>query len=171
MILSILLCLLPAFATPDVPHHALNEPLVAPLEIPSIEVMDKQADRVILGEVLTTRTQREPTNVYTVATVRVWETLRGDNDPIVEVRLPGAMLPSHDLSVYGQAKLLPGFEVLLFLQGEQVVGMGAGAFVLLGTKAWKNKRRGLAADPKTVGKHAESLYVNHEIDSIRKALQ
>ena len=171
MILSILLCLLPAFATPEIPYDALNPTLFGTSEIPPIRVLDEQADRVILGEVLTTRTQSEPTNIYTVATVRVWETLRGDKDPIVEVRLPGAMLATHDLSVYGQAKLLPGFEVLLFLQGEQVVGMGAGAFVLLGTKAWKNKRPGLAADPKTVGRHAESLYVNHEIDAVRRALR
>ena len=171
MILSALFCLLPAFATPEVPADVLNDSLFAQVDIPPITSLNNQADRVVLGKVLATRTQREPTNIYTVATVRVWETLRGDDDPIVEVHLPGAMLTTHDLSVYGQAQLLPGFEVLLFLQGHQVVGMGAGAFVLLGKKAWKNKRPGLAADPKTVGRHAESLYVSHDIDAVRAALQ
>ena len=107
---------LPAFATPEVPADVLNDSLFAQVDIPPITSLNNQADRVVLGKVLATRTQREPTNIYTVATVRVWETLRGDDDPIVEVHLPGAMLTTHDLSVYGQAQLLPGFEVLLFLQ-------------------------------------------------------
>ena len=171
MILAIFLSLSTAFASPNISEDILrsHHPSVAPQ--PAIAALDEQADRVIVGEVLTTRTQREPTNIYTVATVRVWETLRGHDDPIVEVRLPGAMLKTHDLSVYGQAQLLPGFDVLLFLQGQQVVGMGAGAFVLLGKRAWKNKRPGLAADPKTVGRHAESLYVSHDLDEVRAALR
>ena len=171
LILAVILCVLPALATPEVPQSALNEALYTHADIPPLKDLDEQADRVIMGEVLTTRTQRDPSNIYTVATVRVWETLRGHQDPIVEVHLPGAMLSNHDLSVFGQAKLLPGFEVLLFLRGEQVVGMGAGAFVLLGNKAWKNKRPGLAADPKTVGRHAASLYVAHDISAVRAALR
>ena len=94
------------------------------------------ADSVVRGEVLTTRTQRENDNSYTVATVRVLETLRGHPDPVVDVRLPGAMLDDKDLLVHGQAKLIEGYEVLLFLNGDQLVDMGAGAFVVIDGQAW-----------------------------------
>jgi len=153
--LALFMCVFAALASPSAPIHELKD----------------QADRVVMGEVLTTRTQRDEHNAYTVATVRVWETLQGSEDPIVEVRLPGAMLPEHDLTVYGQAKLLPGLEVLLFLQGDQVVGMGAGAFVLLGKRAYRSPNPRMATDPKTVGRHAETLYVSHEVDAVREALR
>ena len=153
--IALLMCMFTALASPSAPLEDLKE----------------QADRVVLGEGLTTRTQREEHNAYTVATVRVWETLRGNSDPIVDVRLPGAMLRDHDLTVIGQAKLYPGLEVLLFLQGDQVASMGAGAFVLLGERAYRSGNPRMASDPKTVGHHAESLYVSHEVDAIRAALQ
>lgn len=153
--IALLMCMFTALASPSAPLEDLTE----------------QADRVVMGEVLTTRTQREEQNAYTVATVRVWETLRGSSDPIVEVRLPGAMLPDQDLTVFGQTKLHTGLEVLLFLQGDQVVGMGAGAFVLLGERAYRSGNPRMASDPRTVGHHAESLYVSHEVDAVRAALQ
>ena len=153
--IALLMCMFTALASPSAPLEDLTE----------------QADRVVMGEVLTTRTQRAEQNAYTVATVRVWETLRGSSDPIVEVRLPGAMLPDQDLTVFGQTKLHTGLEVLLFLQGDQVVGMGAGAFVLLGERAYRSGNPRMASDPRTVGHHAESLYVSHEVDAVRAALQ
>ena len=153
--IALLMCMFTALASPSAPLEDLTE----------------QADRVVMGEVLTTRTQREEQNAYTVATVRVWETLRGSSDPIVEVRLPGAMLPDQDLTVFGQTKLHTGLEVLLFLQGDQVVGTGAGAFVLLGERAYRSGNPRMASDPRTVGHHAESLYVSHEVDAVRAALQ
>ena len=153
--IALLMCMFTALASPSTPLAELRD----------------QADRVVIGEVLTTRTQREEHNAYTVATVRVWETLRGSADPIVEVRLPGAMLQDQVLTVYGQAKLYTGLEVLLFLQGDQVVSMGAGAFVLLGERAYRSGNPRMAPDPRTVGHHAESLYVSHEVDAVRAALQ
>jgi hypothetical protein len=165
MIAAMLLSLLSATASPSIPVSALNSPPTA------LATLSAQADRVILGEVLTTRTVREKENAFTVATIRVWETLYGEEEPIVEVTLPGLMLASHDLTVHGSAKLITGFEVLLFLQGEQVVGLGDGAFVILGKKAWQRKYPSLPADPKSVGTHADDLYVSHDIDTVRAALR
>jgi hypothetical protein len=162
MIFAALLGLFTASASPTAPLSALPPPITE---------LSAQADRVILGEVLTTRNARERDNAFTIATVRVWETLRGEKDPIVEVRLPGTMLDRRDLTVHGQAKLIPGFEVLLFLQGEQVVGMGAGAFVVFGDKAWHSKSPSLPTDPQAVGTHADSIYVSHDIDMVRTSLQ
>ena len=162
MIITAFFCLLAAHASPSTPLTEIESP---------ITTLSSQADRVVLGEVLATRTVEKDDNKFTVATVRVWETLQGEEDPIVEVKLPGAMLAQRDLSVHGQAKLIPGFEMLLFLQGEQVVGMGAGAFVIFGKKAWRTKVPGLPANPQSVGTHAPSLYVSHDIAEVRATLQ
>ena len=162
MIITTLFCLLTAYASPSTPITELESP---------IKTLSAQADRVVLGEVLATRNVQKDENRFTVATVRVWETLQGEEDPIVEVRLPGAMLAQNDLLVHGQAKLIPGFEMLLFLQGEQVVGMGAGAFVIFGKKAWRTKVPGLPANPQSVGTHAPSLYLSHDISDVRATLQ
>lgn len=129
------------------------------------------AESVVRGEVLTTRTQRERDTTYTVATVRVLETMRGQPDPVIDVRLPGAMLHEKDLQVHGQATLIEGFEVLLFLNGDQLVNMGAGAFVVSNGQAWRGEHTWTYADPKTVGEHADSLYVSHELDAVRNSLR
>ena len=129
------------------------------------------AESIVRGEVLTTRTQRERDSTYTVATVRVFETLRGQPDPVVDVRLPGAMLSDKDLRVHGQAKLIEGHEVLLFLQGDQLVDMGAGAFVIIDGMAWRSEHAWTLADPTTLGEHAAHYYVSHELDAIRSSLR
>ncbi len=129
------------------------------------------ADSIVRGEVLTTRTQREDENTYTVATIRVLETLRGQPDPVVDVRLPGAMLNDKDLQVHGQAKLISGYEVLLFLNGDQLVDMGAGAFVVIDGQAWRGEYAWTYLDPKTVGEHADSFYVSHELEAVRSSLR
>jgi hypothetical protein len=129
------------------------------------------ADSVVRGKVLTTRTQRESENTYTVATIRVLETLRGPPRPVVEVRLPGAMLDDKDLQVHGQAKLIEGYEVLLFLKGDQLVDMGAGAFVVIDGQAWRSEYAWTYVNPKTVGKHVESYYVSHELEAVRSSLR
>ena len=61
--------------------------------------------------------------------------------------------------------------MLLFLRGDQLVGMGAGAFVVQDNKAWKNRFEWTYADPKTSGPHANELYVSHEMETVRSALQ
>ena len=129
------------------------------------------ADSVVRGEVLTTRTQRGHENTYTVATIRVLETLRGDSNPVVDVRLPGAMLDNKDLRVHGQANLIEGHEVLLFLSGDQLVDMGAGAFVVTDGHAWRGESAWAYADPKTAGEHAQSLYVSHDLEAVRSSLR
>ena len=136
-----------------------------------LDSLAESADRVVVGEVLINRTEKNKDTAWTVATVRVLETLRGESEPVIDVRLPGAQLPEHDLLVHGQTQLIEGHEVLLFLRGDQVVGMGAGAFVVQNDKAWKNMVEWTYADPKTSGEHAQQLYVNHEMDTVRSALK
>ena len=153
--ISILLGVLNAFAGPNMQLDSLAD----------------EADRVVVGEVLISRTEKDRNTSWTVATVRVLETLRGESDPVIDVRLPGARLPNQDLLVHGQTQLIEGHEVLLFLRGDQLVGMGAGAFVVQDNKAWKNRYEWTYADPKTSGELAQELYVSHEMETIRSTLR
>ena len=136
-----------------------------------LDSLADEADRVVVGEVLISRTEKDRNTSWTVTTVRVLETLRGQSDPVIEVRLPGARLPNQDLLVHGQTQLIEGHEVLLFLRGDQLVGMGAGAFVVQDDKAWKNRYEWTYADPKTSGEYAQELYVSHKMETIRSTLR
>ena len=153
--ISFLFCMLSAIAGPAMQLDSLAD----------------EADRVVVGEVLTSRTEKDRNTSWTITTVRVLETLRGESDPVIDVRLPGARLPEHDLLVHGQTQLIEGHEVLLFLRGDQLVGMGAGAFVVQDNKAWKNRYEWTYADPKTSGQLAQELYVSHEMETIRSSLR
>jgi len=153
--MTLVLCILTAVAGPTM----------------QLDSLAHEADRVVVGEVLDNRTEKDKDTSWTVTTIRVSETLRGDAAPVIEVRLPGAQLKDHDLLVYGQTQLIEGHEVLLFLRGDQLVGMGAGAFVVHDNKAWKNRYEWSYADPKTSGTYAQELYVSHEMEKIRSTLQ
>jgi hypothetical protein len=155
MILSILFSLATAIAGP----------------VMQLDTLANEADRVVVGEVLTSRTEKDRQTSWTITTIRVSETLLGQADPVVEVRLPGARLAEHDLVVHGQTQLIEGHEVLLFLRGDQLVGMGAGAFVVQDNKAWKNMHAWTYADPSTIGPHTDELYVSHEMEAIRSTLR
>ena len=136
-----------------------------------LDSLAKEADRVVVGEVLVNRTESDRKNTWTVSTVRVSETLRGEAKHVIEVRLPGARLQGQDLLVHGQTQLIEGHEVLLFLRGDQLVGMGAGAFVVRDDRAWKNKYDWTYADPKTSGSYMKELYVSHDMDAVRSTLR
>ena len=43
-----------------------------------LDTLAEEADRVIVGEVLTNRTEKDKDTSWTVTTIRVLETLRGD---------------------------------------------------------------------------------------------
>ena len=163
MILSALLSLSLAFASPSNLHDVTTGP--------DLNRLTAQADRVVRGEVLTTRTQLETDNAYTVATVRVLETLRGHASPVIEVRMAGASLPEHELVVHGGARLITGHEVLLFLNGDQLVNMGDGAFVIKDGAAWRGEAPWTWADPETVGQHRNDHYVSLDLEHLKRLIQ
>jgi hypothetical protein len=136
-----------------------------------LDSLAEEADRVVVGEVLVNRTETDRKTTWTVSTIRVSETLRGEAKHVIDVRLPGARLQNHDLLVHGQTQLIEGHQVLLFLRGDQLVGMGAGAFVIQDNKAWKNKYDWTYADPKTSGEYVDDLYVSHEMDAVRSTIR
>ncbi len=97
------------------------------------------ADRVVVGEVLSTRQEVVPDRgIYTVASIYVEEALRGEPEPVIEVRYPGGRVDDLELTVPGAPKLVPGYEVVLFLDDDdRVVGFGQGAFVVEGDTAYR----------------------------------
>ena len=137
----------------------------------NVQHLTEQSDRVVRGEVLTTRTQRETDNAYTVATVRVLETLRGHASPVVDVRMPGASLANHDLTVHGGVRLMVGHEVLLFLRGDRIVNMGDGAFVIKDGAAWRGAAPWTWSDPETLGDHRDDHYVSVDLTEVKGLLQ
>jgi hypothetical protein len=60
---------------------------------------------------------------------------------------------------------------LLFLNGDQLVDMGAGAFVVIDGQAWRGEYAWTYADPKTIGEHAETFYVSHDLETVRSSLR
>ena len=79
--MTLVLCILTAVAGPTM----------------QLDSLAHEADRVVVGEVLDNRTEKDKDTSWTVTTIRVSETLRGDAAPVIEVRLPGAQLKDHDL--------------------------------------------------------------------------
>ncbi|MEC9389306.1 MAG: hypothetical protein VX944_04460 [Myxococcota bacterium] len=140
-------------------------------QTPDVQQLTAQSDRVVRGEVLTTRTQHETDNAYTVATVRVLETLRGHASPVIDVRMPGASFAKHDLTVHGGARLMVGHEVLLFLTGDRIVNMGGGAFVIKDGAAWRGAAAWTWSDPETLGDHRDEHYVSVDIDEVKRLLR
>tara|TARA_B100000575_G_scaffold223600_1_gene184052 strand:+ start:112 stop:609 length:498 start_codon:yes stop_codon:yes gene_type:complete len=138
---------------------------------PDLRQLSEQSDRVVRGAVLATRTEREQDNAYTIATVRVLETLRGDVQPVIDVRLPGASLAHHELMVHGGARLITGHEVLLFLSGDRIVNRSEGVFVVKHGSAWRGSASWTWSDPETLGEHRDDHYVNLEIDAIKSFLR
>lgn len=112
-----------------------------------LEVLAERADRVIRGEVLTTRTERTQMGPTTVATVRVAETMRGEHELVTEVRVPGGQLDGVRVQVNGAPRLIEGDELVLFLRGDFIVGLDQGALIVGGDHAWRPGRLGAFAAP------------------------
>ena len=138
---------------------------------PDLQQLSQHADRVVRGTVLATRTERDQDTAYTIATVRVLETLRGDARPVIDVRLPGASLANHELIVHGGARLITGHEVLLFLSGDRIVNRSEGVFVMKHGAAWRGSTSWTWSDPETLGTHRDDHYVSLEIDTIKSLLR
>ena len=96
----------------------------------SIEALDERADRVVVGEVTHTHTERGAHPIETVAQISVEETLTGKHTEHLEVRLPGGELDGVHMAVPGAPVLEEGQRVVLFLNGVRLVGFAQGAFVL-----------------------------------------
>lgn len=112
-----------------------------------METLASRADRVIRGQVLSTRSELLDDGIFTVATVRVKETLRGEPELITEVKVPGGTWNGIKLHVDGVPELIIGDEMLLFLTEDRIVGLEKGAMLVAGEYAWRPGRLGAFASP------------------------
>lgn len=85
----------------------------------SEKAMARQADAIVVGKVLDTRSQWVGRTLVTVADVQVSETLKGPGKAVVEVVTPGGIDASRRVPVAmtwpGAPRLVPQEQVLLFL--------------------------------------------------------
>jgi len=132
----------------------------------TVQTLGARAESVVRGEVLHQRLEHDQDGIWTIAMVRVTETLQGDPVPVKEVRVPGGRLQDLEIMVARAPRLLPGDEVLLFLKGDRIVGLGEGAFVIHQERVWRALDAWSFGPSYSRGLSAESL----SISRVRNAL-
>ncbi len=96
-----------------------------------LEALVEDADRAVVGEVISTWTERAPSGLWSVASIVVDETLHGAHSPVIEVRWPGGKVGNIELVVAGAPSIHKGDTVLAFIDDQgQFVGMSQGAFLV-----------------------------------------
>lgn len=137
-------------------------------QIPIVELAE-QADRIIMGEVLSSRNQLDGDALWTVATVRITETLQGKPALILDVWVPGGRLDNLEMAVMGAPRLIPNDQVLLFLRGKHVVDFGRGAFVISQDRAWRAHGDWAFMHPKRLNAKAsnETYYASLALTAVR----
>lgn len=143
-------------------------------ELP-MEQLATRADRVIRGQVLSTRSELLEEGIFTVATLRVKETLRGQPELITEVKVPGGSWNGIHLDVSGAPELIIGDEMLLFLDEDRIVGLEKGAMLVAGEYAWRPGRLGAFAAPTNYRNGLDELLHDPKaeiwhLDEVRMAL-
>jgi len=102
----------------------------------ALEDLAQDAERAIVGEVISTWIERTPNGIWTVASIVVDETLHGEHEPVVEVRWPGGVVGKIELIVPGTPSVHVGDDLLAFVSPEgQFVGLAQGAFQIDDGKA------------------------------------
>ena len=118
------------FLTPLVGHATV----VLPLEVAELAA---QSTRVVRGQVMASYVlpeRGERGEIYTRTDIRVLEYLQGDGPREVTVQQLGGQLGELALQLAGNARLVPGREVIVFLDHDPerelhfVVGLAQGAF-------------------------------------------
>ena len=105
----------------------------------SIEEMADQAEQVVVGEVLATRTEVRGGSPWTVATVMVDVTLRGEHEILVEAAWPGGQMGDIELVVAGSPRVVSGEQAVVFLGDEGgVVGLSQGVLHVQDGVAWRD---------------------------------
>jgi len=162
LLLTALLTLSPARATTYAEEFDLDD-------------LSTRAERVVLGDVLTIRYESDRAGFWTVAAIRVTETLRGRPEPVVEVRVPGGRIDDMELTVAGAPRLIEGYEVLLFLDGDHVVGLGQRAFVVMSDAAWRNASDDVFTNPRMeqelTEKDVGDKYTTYSLADVRRAVR
>jgi hypothetical protein len=81
----------------------------------SLERMSRESHAIVFGSVLSSYSQWEEKNIYTYTTVRVKESLKGNNSSTITVKQLGGTVGEIGQEVSGSPRLVLGEDVVLFL--------------------------------------------------------
>jgi len=142
---------------------ALLVMLAAALAVPAfastVKKMDLQelvtvSDSVVQGTVESVETRWEAKSIYTYASIRVDEGIKGGPRRAVLVRQPGGKIGSLNLDAPGTPKFKVGDQVVVFLRDRKdgtfdVVGLSQGKYDVVDNFAVTNVAGMTLVDPKT----------------------
>jgi hypothetical protein len=103
-----------------------------------LKELTQASTSIIIGEVLTTRVQVDNGVVSTYATIIVDETLKGNHQQVVDVRVPGGKFEDVEMIVPNVPQFFVDTKVLLYLNNQSIVGIDDGAFFVENDRAWRN---------------------------------
>ena len=103
-----------------------------------LEDLIDRSSRVVVGEVRSTEAVSGGPGIETIVEVHVSETLHGAAAPVVSFRVPGGSLQGVHLTVPGAPRFSAGDAVVVFLEGDQIVGFNQGAFRFGGDVVWSS---------------------------------
>lgn len=102
-----------------------------------LDALSTRADTIVIGDVISTYPVKKMGVIYTVAEIGVNQTLKGEPERIVQVTVPGGKLRGEETIVPGSPRFVQNYQMLLYLDGEQIVGLGQGSFVIEYGVAWR----------------------------------
>lgn len=93
----------------------------------SLEELSARAEQVVVGEVTSLGQEMQDGLPWTVATLRVEDSLKGKSSTTLTLRYPGGMLPGGvEYRVVGTPTLYEGDEVVAFVQNGSPVALAQG---------------------------------------------
>ncbi|MGB9593700.1 MAG: hypothetical protein ACPL7R_06155, partial [Anaerolineae bacterium] len=97
----------------------------------SLEQLARDADRILVGTVVTTESawNAERTAIFTTVRLRVGEVVKGSKPREIILRVEGGQVGDIAQTVSGGLSFAEGQQVVLFLKGTSVVGGPQGVYV------------------------------------------
>jgi hypothetical protein len=107
-----------------------------------------KGDKVVRGDVAETDAALGDDGlIWTTVTLDVDETLERSNQAQVVFRIPGGTVDGLSLTVPGAPRFKVGQSVLVFLDGDRLLGFGQGAFLVEDGVAFRGLGNALTAEP------------------------
>jgi hypothetical protein len=139
-----------------------------------LDALSSRATTIVIGEVISTYPVKKMGVIYTVAEIEVGQTLKGSPERIVTVTVPGGRLRGEETIVPGSPRFVKDYEMLLYMDGEQIVGLGQGSFVVEYGVAWRANSDDVFISPTKQHDWAEEIdpnshYTAYPLAEVRRA--
>ncbi len=118
-----------------------SSPVSALTEKVDLTTLTARADQIVNGEVIRTECFAiEDGRIYTRATIRIIESLKGEKDVEVEVTLPGGTVGDQTMRMSEAPSFTEGESVILFLKnsGNRLAGWFQGKYVVVDGIAYQS---------------------------------